>query len=132
MTEQTRDPDACPNCGTLVTATLAYDVGAGPPGERESTHQSKTCPGCSALLRRNVGGAWMVDKLPSESVAGFPVSLVVRHADGHEDVREDFIVQPIPATGDELDIDGESWVIDEVRINTSTQPNRWTVVVERA
>jgi len=54
-----RDADACPACGTRVESAISG------PGEelRESTE--RRCPGCGKVLRRVVGGAWMIDETTS-------------------------------------------------------------------
>ena len=54
-----REKDACPNCGTRVESTISA------PGEplREATE--RRCPNCAKVLRREVGGEWMVDETAS-------------------------------------------------------------------
>jgi endogenous inhibitor of DNA gyrase (YacG/DUF329 family) len=54
--EQDRDSDACPNCGTRVESAISA---SGEP-LREATE--RRCPNCSKALRREVGGRWVVDE----------------------------------------------------------------------
>jgi predicted RNA-binding Zn-ribbon protein involved in translation (DUF1610 family) len=48
--------DACPNCGARVESAISA------PGEvlREAT--KRRCPSCGKLLRRDVGGEWIIDE----------------------------------------------------------------------
>jgi endogenous inhibitor of DNA gyrase (YacG/DUF329 family) len=57
--EDDREKDACPNCGTRVESTISA------PGEplREATE--RRCPNCAKVLRREVGGEWTVDETSS-------------------------------------------------------------------
>jgi endogenous inhibitor of DNA gyrase (YacG/DUF329 family) len=59
--EESRDRDACPNCGARVESTISG------PGEelRESTQ--RRCPTCGKVLRRVVGGSWTVDETASSA-----------------------------------------------------------------
>lgn len=64
-------------------------------------------------------------------MSGFPVTLVLRHPDGREEVRKNHLTEGIPTTGEQLTVNGEPWVIYEIRIDTETEPQSWTIVVER-
>jgi predicted RNA-binding Zn-ribbon protein involved in translation (DUF1610 family) len=57
--EKDDDRDACPSCGTRV------ESGISGPGEplREAT--MRRCPNCGKVLRREIGGEWMIDETAS-------------------------------------------------------------------
>jgi ribosomal protein S27AE len=51
-----RDHDACPNCGARVESAISA------PGEPVREATERRCPNCGKVLRREVGGEWMIDE----------------------------------------------------------------------
>ena len=62
MSDEPRDRDSCPHCGTQVRAEGSFGIGGRREGESlpEANHQARRCPNCKALLRRATGGRWSV------------------------------------------------------------------------
>jgi hypothetical protein len=57
--EEDRDLDACPNCGTRV------ESGISGPGEQLRESTKRRCPNCAKVLLRVAGGRWTIDETAS-------------------------------------------------------------------